>query len=465
MFLISILLIIPQAGFHLNLQVSQVEGTTIRIHSYLQDLFLVSDFKKNFVTVASGTGIAQILSLALTPVLTRVYTPQDFGVFAVFVALWLILSVAATGRFETTIILPKDDASALGLLKLSLLATLAIWALLTIICFPVIWIWNEWLETHGFSLGLWLLPLSVALSGFIQTFMSWNNRQKCYRTIALINPLERLSILSLSLLFAYLDIVDGLIWAHALGLFIPVAYLVFVFLLRRTSWTSFARVSFRSLIHEYKEFPLKSGWSNMFSIASLQVPVLCIGYTFSPALVGQFGLAFRVMEAPITLLSDSFYLVYFRHASGLDRSRYSALLKKSVLSLFILLVVPLTAVGVFGPTLFAFLFGEGWEYAGLIAALLAPMCFARILFSSQRGLIFVTRQLGFEFKIYMTLLLGQLIMFAIGAFVFQSLTVVTALMSVTATLIYLVALWWCQSLFQGAGHLKIRTLESYTQSD
>jgi len=48
----------------------------------INKLKLKSEFAKNVLTLMTGTTIAQAIPIAISPILTRIYTPEDFGVFA-----------------------------------------------------------------------------------------------------------------------------------------------------------------------------------------------------------------------------------------------------------------------------------------------------------------------------------------------------------------------------------------------
>ena len=78
-----------------------------------------SKFSKNVITLITGTALAQAVPIAITPILTRLYTPEDFGVFAVYMALSSILVVLVTGRYELAIVVPQKDEDAINIVALS----------------------------------------------------------------------------------------------------------------------------------------------------------------------------------------------------------------------------------------------------------------------------------------------------------------------------------------------------------
>ena len=81
----------------------------------------------------TGTGLAQAIPIAISPILTRIYTPEEFGVFALYMAIASILTVLVTGRYEMAILLPKKDRDAMSLVALSIALSFFISIILLII--------------------------------------------------------------------------------------------------------------------------------------------------------------------------------------------------------------------------------------------------------------------------------------------------------------------------------------------
>ena len=86
---------------------------------------LRSGYSKNIITLVTGTTLAQAIPIAISPILTRLYSPEDFGVFAIYFSASMVLSVFATGKYEMAITLPKDKEQSRHLVQLSVfIATL-----------------------------------------------------------------------------------------------------------------------------------------------------------------------------------------------------------------------------------------------------------------------------------------------------------------------------------------------------
>jgi len=77
-----------------------------------------SEFSRNVLTLMTGTTIAQAIPIAISPIVTRIYTPEDFGIFALFIAIITIFGSIANGRYELAIMLPKKDEDAINIFAL-----------------------------------------------------------------------------------------------------------------------------------------------------------------------------------------------------------------------------------------------------------------------------------------------------------------------------------------------------------
>ncbi|MCL2412727.1 MAG: hypothetical protein FWC98_01150, partial [Bacteroidales bacterium] len=80
---------------------------------------------KNFLTIGFGTTIAQSIPILVAPLLTRLFSPEDFGVFANYMAMLGFLVVVNTGQYQLGIILPKVHKDAVNIAILSFFILIA----------------------------------------------------------------------------------------------------------------------------------------------------------------------------------------------------------------------------------------------------------------------------------------------------------------------------------------------------
>ena len=117
--------------------------------------------------------------------MTRIYSPEEFGLFAVFLALFSILSALVTGRYEMAIMLPEDEKDSLSLFHLSLIFSFTFSAFIAVIIFLFSAEISDFFNNQELNFWLYFLPFSIFFAGIFQTFNYWLNRNKDYKNIAM----------------------------------------------------------------------------------------------------------------------------------------------------------------------------------------------------------------------------------------------------------------------------------------
>ncbi len=334
------------------------------------------EFTKNVLILMTGTAIAQAIPIAISPILTRIYTPEDFGVFALYLAVVSVFNVIATGRYELAIMLPEEDGDAANIVLLSILIAVVVsfFSLIVVFFFN-----NEislFLGNPEISGWLYFVPISIFFSGVYQSLKYWNNRNRQYRRMGKSNVLQTSSAsitqVGLGLL---LFRVGGLITGNLLGLFSGIC------LLAKPTRDSFFKKKYKLQIEavitnarQYKKFPLYSSFGALLNSAASQIPVFIISKFFGAASTGFYSMAFKILNKPLTLISGAISKVLFQRVSILHHNN-PELLRPFILKIFIILttvVVPFVVVFfLYGTQIFAWLFGSNWAVAGNYASILS----------------------------------------------------------------------------------------------
>lgn len=342
-------------------------------------LFARGGFAANVSTLASGAAAAQAVTVLAAPVLTRLYGPAEFAAFALFGAAVSVLSVGASGRYDFAIMLAKRDeeaANVAGLaLVLSLLTTSAVFAAALVFGDTVL----ARLGVSGEGGWVRFLPAGVLLMVWTSIGLRWQSRKKRFGTVALADASGAVCAASTQVGAGLLAESAGgalLICGRLAGLFVRVAILswrMFADLFRLRPSLSAKRM--RRAAGRYWQFPAFSVGSGLLSKAAHEVPVLLLVAFFEPQVVGFYALARRVLGLPMGLIGQAVGHVFFQRiaASRHDSISSRALLLATSRNLFLIVLLPMLVLLLWGPALFAFAFGEQWEEAGRYARLMVPM--------------------------------------------------------------------------------------------
>ena len=130
-----------------------------------------SEFYHNVLTLMTGSTLSQSIPIAISPILTRIYTPEEFGVYAIFLAIVTIFGTIISGRYELAIMLPKKDEDAINIFALGLVITICLTVFTSILVIVLKNYIVNLLNTHTIEYWLYLVPLSILLIGCYNLLM------------------------------------------------------------------------------------------------------------------------------------------------------------------------------------------------------------------------------------------------------------------------------------------------------
>jgi len=334
---------------------------------------LIKDIKqiglKEFKTLFTGTVIAQAITLAVLPILTKLYSPQQFGEFALFFSIANAIGMVSAGRFDAALMLPKqsDEAQRLILAGFIFCSIISITTLAFLLFTPSSKTTGTFLNisTH-FSL---FTTLAIFLTGTFALLSAINNRDKNYKEIARTKIVQNITIGGLSILFGLLTFgTKGLIFGFILGL---TTSCFLLFKKSKISIFSIQKKSILPLIKAYKSFPLYSVPMVFLNSISINILIFLLMSYVGSSFVGLYSQAFKAVNFPLFIISSSFAPLFFEKATNSENK-----MKLVSYSLGISLIVGFTILCpllIWGESLFGFVFGENWRISGKIAALLIPL--------------------------------------------------------------------------------------------
>lgn len=379
----------------------------------------MSNFIANVLKLVSGSVTAQILGILLIPIITRIYNPDDFGIFQLFMSISGILVIVSTFSYQFAIMLPKTEEDAANVT--SLCAALVIFiSLLTgaIVLFIPLNI-DDIFKTPGISAYLPLLPVIIFLNGifFVQNY--WLSRKTRFGVIAGSRVSNTLTTKVLQIGFAKSSVTPlGLIGGYIAGY-----AFADIFMLKgvKKDIQVFKKVSIKRMkelaIH-YKDFPLFSFWSSIANTISPQVPAFLLAYFYSTSVVGHFSLANQVVNLPMGIVGSAIGQVFFQRVSEVKNGNGDGDMKTIVGEVYNKLIsiglFPMILLIILGEQIFTFAFGDDWDVAGTYVKILVPWIFLVFLSSPITTLynVFEKQKVWLTFSI--VLLVSRVIALVIG---------------------------------------------------
>lgn len=343
-------------------------------------------FFGSVAVMAGGTAFGQALVVIASPVLTRIYTPEDFGVLSVYTSITSILVVLVSLRYEVAIALPGDDKTAVNLLLLSLaivFSTSLIFGSALILSGGHILAWTNALELKNY---LWLFPLSLICAGSYQVLNYWAVRKRDYASIARASMAQCSGMVSIQVIMGFISQGPvGLLMGQVAGQLSAGGYLgTLVCRQDRDIIKGWSVAGIRRAAYRYRRFPLYSGLSVLCNSSGLYLPAILLAAIYGPQVSGWFALGQRVIGIPLSLLGKAVEQVYLGEASRLAQENPGALhglFLKTALKLFLIGIIPIASLGIMGPFLFSLMFGDNWITAGKYIQILFLMYLVKFVVS------------------------------------------------------------------------------------
>ena len=336
--------------------------------SYYRSKFLRGSFSHNVLVMFTGTAMGQLASVLLSPVLTRIYTPEMFGILGFFSAATAIASVVSALRYEMALPMAKTEKDAANLLAVCLIALVATTA---IACLAIAALSMTGMPQHWFGTLApyrWLLPAGFCCIGAYQVMVYFATRESDFRLIArtkiyqgLAGPISQIG-LALTGAGAW-GLIIGFIVGQSTGIGMLLSRLVGV----PRRWRHVWRLRMQGLARRYRRFPLISSWSGLLEAAGGSYMLLvAVPLLYSNTIAGFVFLTDRVIGRPLLLISTSILQVYIGDIATTIQQDPEAMRRRflqlagqqsKIVGLWLVLV------NLAAPPLFPILFGQQWVAA------------------------------------------------------------------------------------------------------
>lgn len=376
-----------------------------------------SVFLKSVFILSSGTVLAQAIPLLASPLLTRLYSPSDFGLLAVFMALVTSVGPIVTGQYEIAIVVPKSDSKASDLFSSGLWLGLFISTLI----FIIIFFFGDEISNivGGESLGFWIyfVPIMILFFGLLRLGNYFANRNEFYSYMAKAKFLNAVCIVLINVILGFFGFgFEGLILGNLIGIMFAIVYIYFKSGIYNTPEIFSFNKDKYSTAKEFKEYPIYSGSSSFFNGLSLALPVFFLSSYYDASIVGFYAIVNRVLYSPLSFISVSISQVNLKKVTSLIHQNTPILpyLNKLTLGLFSLVAIPMLIIWLYAPSIFSFIFGEEWREAGVFAQILCPAVIIKFVASTLSSTLGATQSnklLGFWRLLAFTMTLLVLMIF------------------------------------------------------
>lgn len=392
------------------------------------------------MTLSLGTMISQLIGIVLSPVLARIFSPADYGLWGIFSSTALICAIFMTGRYEVAILRPKEDSEALNLVRLSMLICFGCLLLISV------GFWTA--KAFGFfsEIGLIFfiaLVIYLLFNSLSQVLSYYSNREERYKRIASGSIGKNVSQGAVRLLLGFGGFTNfGLIYGAVAGAMTNACILAFPLKNVRKILSSFSIHGIKNQAIKYFRFPLYEMPSAALNTLSTNVPLLLLAYFFSETEIGYFSMAISLMFLPISFITSAQSQVYYKRSTVSNDKEIGQLTVKIFLANFLVSGVGLLIIGIFASQIFSFFLGSRWIIAGEYAACFAPWLLMVSSFSPISTIFLLKDKQNQSFIFNLILFASRLMAVFVGGLYFKTMLASMILYAIVGFIV-----WTVQGLF------------------
>lgn len=406
-----------------------------------------SSFVRNVFVMASGTAAAQLVYMLLSPIITRLYGPEAYGLMGTFMAVVAIITPIAALTYPIAIVLPKNEREAKQIIKLSALISF----LVAFVCLILLLILGNSIITFfkltEISSFLYLFPLIIIMSGLLQIAENWLIRKKQFRITAKVSVIQAILLQgSMVLIGLFHPTATVLIIASSLGIGLKAGMMIlFIERSKKNLISKEAKDSkelkgnfqLKETAKNYLDFPLFRAPEVFLNAVSNSLPILLLSIYFGPASAGFYTLGKTVLSIPSQLIGKSIGDVFYPRIAEASNNgeNLTNLIKKATFSLGAIGIVPFSIIVVLGPFLFSFIFGAEWKMAGEYASWIAIGSFFGFINTPSVKALAVLSAQAFHLKYTIFMLITRIVVLVGSYYIFADDLVAVAFFGIAGALL------------------------------
>lgn len=386
---------------------------------------------RNSITLINGTIISQIINIIISPIMSRLYSPEDFGNYSAITAIVLIIAIIANGKYDLAIMNSKDTEQERK-------ATYYLGMILTIIVCIIVIIGGLILSAtriinYG-ALDIFLIAIFTFFASNNSILNVWLNKSDQYKQISrnriIYSVVHIVGIIIFGILrLGYL----GIVFSVLLSYLVQCIY-VYIFLRRKTNFYQY-KFNYEDIKKQAKKhiaFPKFQMPSLLLNTASTQAPILLFTEFLGSEVSGWYAMTIKIINLPMTIIGNAIGEVFFKEASDLeskgDREKLSKFTYNTFKKLMILGLIPMITLIGYGDILFSFILGEKWYMAGVYARILAPWYYIVFVTSPFTHIFTILNMQNKNLVANIIMLTSRVLCIIVGAIIFITNSICTIIL-------------------------------------
>ncbi|MFL2140603.1 lipopolysaccharide biosynthesis protein [Ruoffia sp. FAM 26254] len=400
--------------------------------------YFKSKLVRNIMQLTAGSVVAQFITLAVSPISTRIFSPDELGIYTLLLSVVTIFGPILSARYDVMIVSADDEKETHELILGSILIG-SISIVLITLGYSVYLMNNEELFN---SIGwyAYIVVFILIITGMINILTYYNNRFQQYKLISVAQVIrvfaQNISMIIFGILqFGSIGLLLSQLFGLLFGIFRQAKYLL-------ENFNALKSIKFKEVIStlkKYKDQPFFSTPAHLINASSYSILNFIIEFLYGFEVLGFYSISFRLLGLPLNIISVNLSKIFFQEASEEQRNSggYTKSFLKFFKILFFLAVPMVIGLMLFSPYLFELFFGKGWNVSGRYVQILAPMYGVRFIVSALSPALIISRKQKMELFMQGAFIVSALLIFYSSTLLALKIELFLTGISIFYTMIYL----------------------------
>ena len=327
--------------------------------------FLNIEIVKNVSVLSIGTIGSQLIPLLFAPIIARLYSPNEFGLFAFVLGGVNIAAVVINGRYDLSVVLPRNQSQAIDLVKGSWIIGFTLSALFTLILLLTRKDLAEFLDYQISIIECIILGLIVSNIAISQPLNFYLIREKAFAQIAKNKIVKGAVLVLMTLLFGYLMLdlpLNGLVYGFGFSWAALAIFSLYQSVKLSFSVLPINLSKIKVALKEYIEYPKFNAVPALFNSIAAQLGIYIFMFHFDQTQTGYYTFSKQYVFVPMTIVGMSLSQVIFQRISEKFNNRESVIKELKILFLVLISLggIIILIINLFSVELFGFFFGDQW---------------------------------------------------------------------------------------------------------
>lgn len=398
---------------------------------------LSSQYFKSIFQLTVGSFVAQIITVAISPISTRLYTAEQLGIYTLIITLVSMFGPVICGKYDFAIVSAENEKEVMELVVGSIYFSI-IFLLIITVGYKIYLYKNPKIvqEVGGFA---YLLIVILIVTGFINILTSYNNRNKEYKTIASVSVIRTATQNMGLVIFGLFRLGSiGLLLSQLLGCFLGLKKQGQHLYKNKLLLKEIQFQEIKNTLIKYKKQPLFSMPAYFINSTSYSILNFFISGLFGMEIFGYYSMSYRILGLPLSLISMNVSKVFFQRATEEKavNGNYNKTLRQITLFLTCISIPMVAILMLFGPYMFELVFGNGWYISGVFVRILAPMYGIRFIVTALAPALTVSGEQRLELLMQSLFIISSIGVYVAGKFLGFNINVFFRLITIMYSVIY-----------------------------